>query len=152
MHNPEKSRRKTMTQICPNFPFQHKASATRHPELANLGWQSKPQLIRGFVQEGSKEDAIRHMADNVDRFGQKSPWSSMLIEHRPSHLNRVLILAFNNAILLSHIWRGKQMLESQRSTKGLKMSIMNVPLSLRIALMAFWETHFATKESNLEHE
>jgi hypothetical protein len=48
----------------------------------------------------------------------------MLIEHHPSHLNKDLILAFNNTILLRHIQSGKLMFEFQRSTKGLKMSIL----------------------------
>jgi hypothetical protein len=48
----------------------------------------------------------------------------MLIEHRPSHLNKGPILALNNAILLWHIRRGKLMLKSQRSTKGFKMSVL----------------------------
>jgi hypothetical protein len=48
----------------------------------------------------------------------------VLIEHRPSHLNKGLILALNNTILLGDIRRGKLMLEAQRSTKGFKMSIL----------------------------
>jgi hypothetical protein len=47
----------------------------------------------------------------------------MLIKHRPGHLNKGSIFALNNAILLRHIRRGNLMLKSQRSTKGLKMSI-----------------------------
>jgi hypothetical protein len=35
----------------------------------------------------------------------------MLIEHRPGHLNKGLIFAFNNAILLRHMRGGKLMLE-----------------------------------------
>ena len=50
----------------------------------------------------------------------------MLIKHCPGHLNKGPILAFNNAILLGHIWRGKLMLESQRSTKGCKVSIFEL--------------------------
>jgi hypothetical protein len=50
----------------------------------------------------------------------------MLIKHRPSHLNKGLILAFNDAILLSHIQRGKLMLKSQISTKGFKMNILEL--------------------------
>jgi hypothetical protein len=63
------------------------------------------------------------MASSVDRFGPKTPRSPMLIKHRPGHLNKGLIFAFNNTILLGHIRRGKPMLESQRSTKGWKLSI-----------------------------
>jgi hypothetical protein len=47
----------------------------------------------------------------------------MLIEHHPGHLNKGLILAFNNTILLRHTCRGKLVLGSQRGVKGLKMSI-----------------------------
>jgi hypothetical protein len=47
----------------------------------------------------------------------------MLIEHHPGHLNKGLVLAFNNAILLGDIKRGKLMLEGQSSAEGLKMSI-----------------------------
>jgi hypothetical protein len=46
----------------------------------------------------------------------------MLIEHRPSHLNKGTIVVFKNVILLRQIYIGKLMLESQRSTKGFKMS------------------------------
>jgi hypothetical protein len=47
----------------------------------------------------------------------------MLIKHHLGHLNKGPIFAFNNTILLGHIRRGKLMLESQRSTKGCKLSI-----------------------------
>jgi hypothetical protein len=47
----------------------------------------------------------------------------MLIKHRPGHLKKGPIFAFNNTILLGHIRRGKLMLESQRSTIGGKLSI-----------------------------
>jgi hypothetical protein len=66
------------------------------------------------------------MARGVDRFGPISPRSPMLIEHRPSHLNKGPILVLNNTILLRDIGRGKLMLEAQRSTKGFKMSIIEL--------------------------
>jgi hypothetical protein len=83
--------------------FQHKASAAKHPEMANIGCPSKSQLIRSLVHKSTKKYAIGHMADNVDRFGPKSPRSPMLIEHHSSHLNKDLILVFNNVILLGHM-------------------------------------------------
>jgi hypothetical protein len=58
------------------------------------------------------------MVGSVDRFGPKAPRSPMLIKHCPGHVNKGPILAFNNAILLRHIRRGKLMLKSQRSTHG----------------------------------
>jgi hypothetical protein len=66
------------------------------------------------------------MTSSVDRFGSKINRSRMLIEHHPDHLNKGSILAFNNVIMLRHIQRGKLMLESQRSTKYLKMSILEL--------------------------
>jgi hypothetical protein len=48
----------------------------------------------------------------------------MLIKHHLGHFNKGLILVFNNVILPRHIRRGELMLESQRSTKGPKMSIL----------------------------
>jgi hypothetical protein len=74
------------------------------------------------LQKSTKEDAIRHMARSVDRFGPKTPKSPMLIEHHPSHLNKGTIVVFKNVILLRQIYIVKLMLESQRSTKGFKMS------------------------------
>jgi hypothetical protein len=66
------------------------------------------------------------MASSVDRFGAKTPRSPMLIKHRPSHLNKGPIFVFNNTILLGQIRREKLMLESQRSTKGCKLSIFEL--------------------------
>jgi hypothetical protein len=103
--------------------FQHKASATKYREMADLGWSSKLQLIRSFVQKSPKKDMIGHMASSVDRFGPKTHRSPMLIKHRPGQLNKGPIFAFNNTILLGHIRRGKLMLKSQRSTKGCNFSI-----------------------------
>ena len=50
----------------------------------------------------------------------------MLIGHCLSHLNQSPILALNNTILLGDIGRGKLMLKAQRSTKGFKMSILEL--------------------------
>jgi hypothetical protein len=52
------------------------------------------------------------MARSVDRFGPISPRSPMLIEHHPGHLNKGLIFALNNTILLRDIRRGKLVLEA----------------------------------------
>ena len=67
---------------------------------------------------------IGDMASCVDRLGPISPRSPVLIEHRPSHLNKGLIIALYNTILLGDIRRGKLMLVAQRSTKGFKISIL----------------------------
>ena len=92
--------------------------------MTYLGSSSESQLIRSLHHESSKENAIGDMASCVDRLGPISPRSPVLIEHHPSHLNKGLILSLNNTILLGDISRGKLMLESQRNTKGFKVSIL----------------------------
>jgi hypothetical protein len=74
--------------------------------MANLGWLFKSKLIRSLIQKSSKKDAVGHMIGSVDRFDPKLPRSPVLTEHRPSHLNKGLILALNNVILLGYIRRG----------------------------------------------
>jgi hypothetical protein len=91
--------------------------------MAHLGWSTELQLIRSFLHEGSKKDAIGNMTRGIDRFGPISPRSPMLIEHRPGHLNKGPILVLNNT-MLRDTGRRKLMLEAQRSTKGFKMSIL----------------------------
>ena len=66
------------------------------------------------------------MIGSVDHFGPKFPRNPMLRAHHPRHLNKDPILAFNNDIMLRYIWRGKLMLKSQISTKGFKMSILEL--------------------------
>ena len=104
--------------------FQDEAFASKHLEVTYRQWSSESQLIRSLLHESLKENAIGDMASCVDRLGPISPRSPVLIEHRPSHLNKGPILALNNTILLGDIRRGKLMLEAQRSTKDFKMSIL----------------------------
>jgi hypothetical protein len=87
--------------------------------MADLGWPSKSQLIRSFAQKNPKKDAIGHMASSVDRFGPETPGSPMLIKHRPDHLNKGPIFAFNNTILLGHIRGGKLIMTPQVLLKAL---------------------------------
>jgi hypothetical protein len=59
--------------------FQNEALASKYSEMAYLGWSSESQLIRGLLQESSKENMIGNMTRGVDRFGPISPRSPMLI-------------------------------------------------------------------------
>ena len=125
--------------------FQDEALASKHPVVAYLGWSSKLQLIRSLLHESPKENAIGHMASYVDRLGPKPPRSPMLIEHRPSYLNKGPILMLNNTILLRDIRRGKLMLDTQRSTKGFKMSILEL-----CAIVTMNHSHVILKELILQ--
>ena len=87
--------------------LEHEALASKHPEMAYLGWQPKPQLIRCLLHKGSKKNAVRNMASGVDCLSPIFPRCPMLIEHRPSHLNQSPIFALNNTILLGDIRRAK---------------------------------------------
>jgi hypothetical protein len=48
----------------------------------------------------------------------------MLIEHRPSHLNKGPILALNNTVLLRDIRRGELVLKTQRRAKVIKLRVL----------------------------
>ena len=50
----------------------------------------------------------------------------MLIEHRPGHLNKGLILALNNTILLRDIGRRKLMFKTQGSIEGVKLRVFEL--------------------------
>jgi hypothetical protein len=58
------------------------------------------------------------MESGIHRLSPISPLSSMLIEHRPSHLTKGTIFHLNYTILTSHIGRRKLMFETQITTKG----------------------------------
>jgi hypothetical protein len=92
--------------------IQNEALASKHMKVAHLGWSTETQLIRSFLHEGSKKDAIRNMTRGVDHFGPIPPRSPMLIEHRPGHLNQGMILALNNTILLRATKQGKLVLKT----------------------------------------
>jgi hypothetical protein len=114
--------------------------------MAYLRWTSKSQLIRSFVQEGLKKNVIGHKARCVDCFSPKLSRSHMLIEHRPSHLNKGLIFPFNNAIMLRYTGRGKLMLKIQGSRQSLKMSVLELcAIVTVIALMAFLGNSFCNQ-------
>jgi hypothetical protein len=65
-----------------------------------------------FIKESSKENMIGHMATVLIVSTQ-----NLLGVLCSSSINKGQILAFNNAILLRYIWRGKLMLEYQKSKK-----------------------------------
>ena len=67
--------------------LQNKASATKSTQVGYPGLSTKPLLIRSFLHERAKENAVGDIVCGVDRFGPKTPRSPMLIEHRPGHLH-----------------------------------------------------------------
>jgi hypothetical protein len=90
---------------------------------------------------------IVHVASYVDRFSPKLSRSHMHIKYRPSYLNKDPIFAFNNAILLRYIWRGKPMLKIQRSTQHLKMSVLEfyVIINTNFSYDIFWKLILQSK-------
>ena len=53
----------------------------------------------------SEKNVVGDIAGRVHCFSPKLARSSMLIEHRPSHLNKRAVLSFHNAVLRGSIWR-----------------------------------------------
>jgi hypothetical protein len=92
---------------------------------------------------------IGYMASYVDCLDPKLLWSPMPIEHCPSHLNKSLILAFNNAILLRYIQRGKLILKTEGSIKGLKIVILELCI---IVIMTMSHPGFRGPKPGREHK
>jgi hypothetical protein len=81
------------------------------------------KLIARVVQEGPQKNPVPNMASGIQRLSPKSPWSPMIMKHRPSHLTKGTIFPLNYTILTSHIGRRKLMFETQITTKSFKMRV-----------------------------
>jgi len=68
----------------------------------------------------------------------------MLIEHRPGHLNNGPIFALNNTILMGNIRRGKLVLKTQRSTKGIKLGVFEL-----CAIVTAYSSHGILRQLSL---
>jgi hypothetical protein len=67
--------------------FQNKSFASKRPEVRDRRLSTKSKLKGGQMQNRVQEYSIRNIASSANIIGPKTPRSSMLIEHRPSHLN-----------------------------------------------------------------
>jgi hypothetical protein len=81
------------------------------------------KLIARIVQQGPQKNPVPNMARGIHYFRPISPWSPMMIKHRPSHLTKETIFPLNHTILTSHIGRRKLMFETQITTKGFKTRV-----------------------------
>ena len=94
------------------------------------------------MYESTQENTVGHVTSSVNRLSLVFARSPMLIEHRPRHLNQHPILPFYNSILLWSVGRRILVFKPLITAKGVKRVFLNsVPLSLRIALMA-WDNSF----------
>ena len=83
--------------------LEHKAYAAKRSQMAHLGLSSIPQLLRGLTKVSSEKNAVGDIAGRVHCLSPKTPRSLVLIEHRPSHLNKRAVLMFQNAVLWGSI-------------------------------------------------
>jgi hypothetical protein len=67
--------------------FQNKAFASKKPKVRDRRLSTKSKLKGDQKQNRAQEDPIRNIASGANSISPKAPRSSMLIEHRPSHLN-----------------------------------------------------------------
>jgi hypothetical protein len=67
--------------------FQNKAFASKRPEVRDRRLATKVKLKGGQMQNRAQEDLITNIASGTNSIGPKAHRSSILIEHRPSHLN-----------------------------------------------------------------
>jgi hypothetical protein len=82
------------------------------------------ELIARVLDKSLKKNSVPNMACGAHRLSPISPWSPMLIEHRPSHLTKGTIFPLIHTILTSNIGRRKLMFETQITTKGFKPGVL----------------------------
>src|SRR5438105_12722774 len=74
--------------------LKNEALATKDSEMAYFWSSAHHQLIRGFLEKSTQENAICHIARGIYRLSPISPRSPMLIKYRPSHLHKGPIFSF----------------------------------------------------------
>jgi hypothetical protein len=84
---------------------------------------TKAKLKGSQMQNQSQKDLFRNIASSADSISSKTPKSPMLIEHRPSHLNKSVILSFHDSILLRNAWGEKLLINPMLKTKLIKRGI-----------------------------
>jgi hypothetical protein len=103
--------------------LENKALTTKSPEMAHSRCSLVHELIARLVQEGPQKNPIPNMASGIHHLRPISSQSTMLVEHRPSHLTKGTIFPPNYTILTSHIGRRKLMFETQIMTKGFETRV-----------------------------
>jgi hypothetical protein len=84
---------------------------------------TKAKLKGGQMQNRAQEDLIRNIASSANSIGPKVPRSPMLIEHRPSYINKSAVLSFYDCILLRNVRDEKLLINPMLKAKLIKRGI-----------------------------
>ena len=79
------------------------APSTKYSEVTDIWLLTSEEFIGCFLQKLVKINTVDYVARSINEFRPELPWSLVLIEHRPGHLNECSVLAFHNAILLRRV-------------------------------------------------
>jgi hypothetical protein len=91
---------KPILELVQLLPFlKNEAFTTKDMEVTHLGCATVHQFIAGFLPVDAEVDPFGHIARNIDCLSPEPSRSSMLVEHRPSHLAQGSVFPFHNAIL-----------------------------------------------------
>jgi hypothetical protein len=89
---------------------------------------TKAKLKGGQMQNRAQEDPIRNIASSANSIGPKVPRSPMLIEYRPSHINKSAVLSFYDSILLRNVRGEKLLINPMLKAKLIKRGISKLSL------------------------
>ena len=78
------------------------APGTKHSEVTDIWLLASKELIGCLVQKLVKINTVDDMACSINGLRLELSRSFVFIKHRPGHLNKCSVLAFDDAILL---WR-----------------------------------------------
>jgi hypothetical protein len=124
MHNQKNIIDRPSLKLVQLLPFlKDKALATKDMEVTHLGCVTVRQLVTSFLLVHSEVDPVRNIARGIYRLSPEPSRSTMLIEHRPSHLTQGSIFPFHNTILGRRIRTQKLVFKSQVMAKGFKARV-----------------------------
>ena len=79
------------------------APGAKYSEVTDIWLLASKELIGCLVQKLVKINTVDDMACSINGFWPEFSWSLVFIKHRPGHLNKCSILAFDDAILLRRV-------------------------------------------------
>src|SRR3954465_7376535 len=80
--------------------ISNETRSAKYPKIGHIRLVTIDKLMRSFLQELMKVNLVDDMAGRVDSFGPEPNCGLVFNKHCSSHLNKSMILPFNNTILL----------------------------------------------------
>src|SRR3954465_2284178 len=102
------------------------APCSKYSEVAYIWLLASEELIGCFVQKLMDINTVDDVACSINSFRPELSWCFVFVQHRPSHLNEVSVLALYDAILLRCVRSRKLMSDSHCIQIKIKSSVLEL--------------------------